>query len=118
MAQVVATRAIQSSILCPSSGSVHERFEKLKPSGFAAKVLAREERRSRRVAWRGGPIAAAKRSVRAETEVVPVTPEDAKVCGGTVWFTFFFFFFFLRNWRKRECDFEFGALFFGMVFDT
>lgn len=90
MAQVVATRAIQSPILCPSSGSAHERFEKLKPSGFAAKVLAREERRSRRVAWRGGPIAAAKRSVGAETEVVPVTPEDAKVCDGTVWFTFFF----------------------------
>ena len=42
------------------------------------------------MAWRGGPIAAAKRSVGAETEVVPVTPEDAKVCDGTVWFTFFF----------------------------
>ncbi|RVW94522.1 Plastidial pyruvate kinase 2 [Vitis vinifera] len=91
MAQVVATRAIQSSILCPSSGSVHERFEKLKPSGFAAKVLAREERRSRRVAWRGGPIAAAKRSVGAEMEVVPVTPEDAKVCDGIA-----------RKWRIRS----------------
>ena len=43
------------------------------------------------MAWRGVPIVAAKRSVRAVPEVVPFTPEDdVKVCGGIVWFTFFF----------------------------
>lgn len=80
MAQVVATRAIQSSIACPRAGSAHERSEKLKPSGFASRLLAREQRRSRRLVRQGGPIEA-KRYVRAEPEVVPVTPEDEeKVC--------------------------------------
>ncbi|KAK9292798.1 hypothetical protein L1049_020778 [Liquidambar formosana] len=76
MAQVVATRSIHSSFLFPSSGSVQDLVEKLKPSGFATKVPAHEEKRSCRVVRICTPIAAAKKSLRAEPEVVPVSPED------------------------------------------
>ncbi|KAL3650530.1 hypothetical protein CASFOL_006933 [Castilleja foliolosa] len=77
MAQVVATRVIHGSFVAnPGSGAMESRAEKLNLSfGFAAKVLARAEKRSRR----GGvhvssPITT--RSARVETEVVPVSPED------------------------------------------
>lgn len=80
MAQVVATGSIHGSLLCPSSGSLQERVDKLKPSGFASKVLASEEKKRDknclRIAPRSTQIAAAKRSVRAEPEVIPVSPED------------------------------------------
>ncbi|KAJ9139811.1 hypothetical protein P3X46_030509 [Hevea brasiliensis] len=80
MAQVVATRSIHSSLLCPSSGSLQERVDKLKPSSFASKVLASEENKREKnglkISRRYTKIAAAKRSVRAEPEVIPVSPED------------------------------------------
>ncbi|GFP91334.1 plastidial pyruvate kinase 2 [Phtheirospermum japonicum] len=82
MAQVVATRLIHGSFAAsPGSGALENRAEKLNPSfGFAAKVLAPAEKRSRR----GGvhvssPITA--RSTRVETEVVPVSPEDIPKAG-------------------------------------
>ncbi|KAE8077812.1 hypothetical protein FH972_016338 [Carpinus fangiana] len=75
MAQVVATRSIQSSLLCPSTGSVQDRVEKLKPSSFASRVLAREEKKSYRLVHRRSCIVA-RRSARVEPEVVPVSPED------------------------------------------
>ncbi|KAF2312205.1 hypothetical protein GH714_028504 [Hevea brasiliensis] len=80
MAQVVATRSIHSSLLCPSSGSLQDRVDKLKPSSFASKVLASEENKREKnglkISRRYTKIAAAKRSVRAEPEVIPVSPED------------------------------------------
>ncbi|XP_044468712.1 plastidial pyruvate kinase 2 isoform X2 [Mangifera indica] len=75
MAQVVATRSIQSSFLCPTSGSVQERAEKLKPQSFASKVLAREEE-SRLKFVRTSTRITAKRSTQADSRVIPVTPED------------------------------------------
>lgn len=75
MAQVVATRSIQGSLLSPSHGSVQERVEKIKPASFASKVLAREVNKGRRVLLSGSRITA-KRSARAEPEVIPVSPED------------------------------------------
>lgn len=80
MAQVVATRSIQSSFLCPSSGSVQERAEKLKPQSFASKVLAREEK-SRLTFVRKNTQITAKRSTHTDSQVIPVSPEDVpKVC--------------------------------------
>ncbi|KAH7538134.1 hypothetical protein FEM48_Zijuj03G0166800 [Ziziphus jujuba var. spinosa] len=74
MAQVVATRSIQSSFPCPTSGSIQERVEKLKPCSFSAKVLANEGNKScKSFSFRRFQITA-KRSVQAE--VVPVSPED------------------------------------------
>ncbi|KAM5557508.1 plastidial pyruvate kinase 2 [Rosa sericea] len=79
MAQVVAMRAIQSSILCPGSGSAQGRSsDKLKPPSFASRVLANEEKKStsRKVVGsrRMRSEIAAKRPL--QTEVVPVSPED------------------------------------------
>lgn len=84
MAQVVATRSIQSSFLCRSSGSVQDRgVEKLKSASFASKVLAREEKKRITLVRRSTQITA-KRSAGVESEVVPVSPEDVpKVCA--VW---------------------------------
>ncbi|XP_059667160.1 plastidial pyruvate kinase 2 [Cornus florida] len=75
MAQVVATRSIHTTFACPSSGSLHNQVEKLKPSGFAPKVLVSRELRSHGAFRISAPITA-KRSVRAAVEVMPVSPED------------------------------------------
>ncbi|XP_024022342.1 plastidial pyruvate kinase 2 [Morus notabilis] len=75
MSQVVATRSIQTSFPSPSSGSVPDRVEKLKPASFAAKLLFNDRKKSSisAVSARKSQITA-KRSVQAE--VVPVSPED------------------------------------------
>nr|GMC96388.1 plastidial pyruvate kinase 2 [Ipomoea batatas] len=77
MAQVVATRCVQSSFPSPSSGSLQSQVEKLKPSGFASKILARNERSKsyKAVRLNAAPIRA-QRSARTETEILPVSPED------------------------------------------
>ncbi|KAF7131501.1 hypothetical protein RHSIM_Rhsim09G0202700 [Rhododendron simsii] len=78
MAQVVATRPIQSSLLCPTSRSFHNQFDKkIKPYGLSSNFLIarRKQRKVLRVTRINAPILA-KRSARAETEVVPVSPED------------------------------------------
>lgn len=81
MAQVVATRSIQSSFMCPASGSAQERaIEKLKPSSFASTVLSREEKKRVTLVRKSTKISAQK-ATRVEPEVVPVSPEDVpKVC--------------------------------------
>ncbi|EOA13230.1 hypothetical protein CARUB_v10026256mg [Capsella rubella] len=78
MAQVVATRSIQGSMLSPNSGSVATRSEKLlKPASFAVKVLGNEAKRSGRVSVRSRRVVdTTVRSARVETEVIPVSPED------------------------------------------
>ncbi|CAH8279426.1 unnamed protein product [Arabidopsis lyrata] len=78
MAQVVATRSIQGSMLCPNGGSVSTRSEKLlKPASFAVKVLGNEAKRSGRVSVRSRRVVdTTVRSARVETEVIPVSPED------------------------------------------
>ncbi|XP_010445402.1 PREDICTED: plastidial pyruvate kinase 2 [Camelina sativa] len=79
MAQVVATRSIQGSILCSNNGgSVSTRSEKLlKPASFAVKVLGNEAKRSGRVSLRSRRVVdTTVRSARVETEVIPVSPED------------------------------------------
>ncbi|CAL9243302.1 unnamed protein product [Arabidopsis halleri] len=78
MAQVVATRSIQGSMLCPNGGSVSTRSEKLlKPASFAVKVLGNEAKRSGRVSVRNRRVVdTTVRSARVETEVIPVSPED------------------------------------------
>nr|AAK82461.1 AT5g52920/MXC20_15 [Arabidopsis thaliana]AAM10281.1 AT5g52920/MXC20_15 [Arabidopsis thaliana] len=78
MAQVVATRSIQGSMLSPNGGSVSTRSEKLlKPASFAVKVLGNEAKRSGRVSVRSRRVVdTTVRSARVETEVIPVSPED------------------------------------------
>ncbi|KAL1206713.1 Plastidial pyruvate kinase 2 [Cardamine amara subsp. amara] len=78
MAQVVATRSIQGSMLCPNGGSVATRTEKLlKPASFAVKVLGNEAKRNGRVSIRSRRVVdTTVRSARVETEVIPVSPED------------------------------------------
>ncbi|CAH2070181.1 unnamed protein product [Thlaspi arvense] len=78
MSQVVATRSIQGSMLCPNGGSVSTRSDKfLKPASFAVKVLGNEAKRSGRVALRSRRVVdTTVRSARVETEVIPVSPED------------------------------------------
>lgn len=75
MSQVMATRSVHSSPLRPSSGSLQERAEKLKPSRFGSRVLPRGERRSGGAAFRASRITA-RRTLHAEPKIVPVTPED------------------------------------------
>ena len=78
MAQVVATRSIHGSFLSQGSGSVQERVEKLKPVSFASKMLARGEKKSKRIVLSWNSRITAK---RAAPEAVPVSPEDVpKVC--------------------------------------
>ena len=82
MPQVVATRSIQSSFACPTSGSVHDRAEKLRPSSFSAAKVIFDDKKSKAsfgvVSGRRFQITA-KRAVQAE--VVPVSPEDVpQVC--------------------------------------
>lgn len=89
MAQVVATRLIHGSFVSnPASGSLQSRAESLKPSyGFAAKVLAQAEKRNRLGAVHVTVPITARRSTRAEPEVVPVSPEDVP----KVFFSYLFF---------------------------
>ncbi|KAJ0246288.1 Plastidial pyruvate kinase 2 [Hirschfeldia incana] len=83
MAQVVATKSIQNSMLSPNGGSVSTRSDKLlKPASFAVKVLGNEsKKKSGRVSVRrGGSRRAVDTTVRSArvdtTEVIPVSPED------------------------------------------
>lgn len=77
MAQVVATRSIQTSFSSPNHGSLQSQVEKLKPPSFASKVLGRNERSNSCRAIRVNvPQITARRSVRAEPQVLPVSPED------------------------------------------
>ncbi|XP_075649235.1 plastidial pyruvate kinase 2 isoform X2 [Castanea sativa] len=69
MAQVVATRSIQTSLLCPNSRSLH-----LNPSTLASRVsFARENTTTTSTA---ASRIVAVRSARAEPELIPVSPED------------------------------------------
>lgn len=77
MSQVVATRAIHSTFLCPSSGSVQERLDRARSFGIGSKVLAHEKKSWNFVSKRS--LITSKRA--AQAEVVPVSPEDVqKVC--------------------------------------
>ncbi|KAJ4911445.1 Plastidial pyruvate kinase 2 [Raphanus sativus] len=81
MAQVVATKSIQGSMLSPNGGSASTRSDKfLKPASFAVKVLGNEAKKSGRVSVRGGRRRAVDTTVRSArvdtTEVIPVSPED------------------------------------------
>ncbi|KAM1407406.1 hypothetical protein PS2_002042 [Malus domestica] len=80
MVQVVAMRAIQSSILSPTSESAHRRAAfKLKPStSFAYKVMAFEEKQ-RGWSWRlfGNRRSEITAKRPLQTEVAPVSPEDS-----------------------------------------
>lgn len=77
MSQVVATRSICSTFLCPSSGSVQDRADKARSFGFGSKVLAHEKKSWNFVSRRS--LVTAKRA--AQAAVVPVSPEDVqKVC--------------------------------------
>ncbi|XP_048624634.1 plastidial pyruvate kinase 2 isoform X2 [Brassica napus] len=79
MAQVVATRSIQGSMLAPNGGSLSTRSDKfLKPASFAVKVLGNEAKRSGRVSLKSRRVVdtSVRSSARVETEVVPVSPED------------------------------------------
>lgn len=77
MAQVVATRSIQTSFSSPNHGSLQSQIEKLKPPSFASKVLGRNERSNSCRAIRVNiPQIIARRSTRAEPQVLPVSPED------------------------------------------
>lgn len=88
MSQVVATRPIHSSVPNLNAGSLQTQVEKLKPPGFASKVLSRNARKSHGAVRINAPITA-KRSARVEAEVLPVTPEDIpKVIPASVLFSF------------------------------
>ncbi|MBA0621830.1 hypothetical protein Godav_007420, partial [Gossypium davidsonii] len=76
MAQVVATRSIHGSFLSQGTGSVQERAVKLKPASFGSKVLALDEKKNKRVVLGKNSRITAKRAVRAEPEIIPVSPED------------------------------------------
>lgn len=92
MAQVVAaTRPIHTSVPSTISGSLQSQVEKLKPSGFASKLLARNARKSYS-AVRFNLQITAKRSARVEAEVRPVTPEDIPKVRNFFWnYSFFSF---------------------------
>ncbi|KAJ4843374.1 putative protein kinase [Turnera subulata] len=81
MAQVVATRSINGSLLCPaSSGSLQSRADNLKPASFSSKLLAREAAKKKRqhnltAAFSRRRIIQA-RSTGVEAQVIPVSPED------------------------------------------
>ncbi|KAF4352357.1 hypothetical protein F8388_024469 [Cannabis sativa] len=75
MAQVVATRSIQSAFACPSTGSGQDLFDKLKPSSFASKLFFNlQKKRSGDVVYGRRFQISAKRS--AQAQVVPVSPVD------------------------------------------
>lgn len=75
MSQVVVTRVIHGSFAFPTSGSVTNQVEKLRPDCFPSKVLLGNEQKSRLVFRSSWPITA-KRSAKAEPLVIPVSPED------------------------------------------
>ncbi|XVF50920.1 hypothetical protein PTKIN_Ptkin04bG0142400 [Pterospermum kingtungense] len=78
MAQVVATRSIQGSFLSHGSGSVQDRVEKLKPASFASKVLARDDKKTKRIVLsRNSRI----KAVRTEPEVIPGLPKRKEKYG-------------------------------------
>ncbi|MBA0718916.1 hypothetical protein Golax_006633 [Gossypium laxum] len=81
MAQVVATRSIHGSFLSQGTGSVQERAVKLKPASFGSKVLALDEKKNKRVMLGKNSRITAKRAVRAEPEIIPVSPEDVPELG-------------------------------------
>ncbi|XP_010261438.1 PREDICTED: plastidial pyruvate kinase 2 [Nelumbo nucifera] len=74
MAQIVATRSVHGSFAYPSQGSTKIPAEKLKTSSFRAKFFPGKERKSN-IAFRS-IMAMARRSARAESEVLPMSPED------------------------------------------
>ncbi|KAK4362996.1 hypothetical protein RND71_018237 [Anisodus tanguticus] len=77
MTQVVATRSIQTSFSSPNHGSLQSQIDKIKPASFASKVLGRNERSNSCRAIRVNVLQiTAMRSVRAEPQVLPVSPED------------------------------------------
>ncbi|KAJ4875736.1 Plastidial pyruvate kinase 2 [Raphanus sativus] len=80
MAQVVATRSIQGSMVSPNGGSLSTRSNKfLKPASFAVKVLGNEAKRSGRVSLKSRRVVdttVRSSSARVETEVIPVSPQD------------------------------------------
>ncbi|XP_077212624.1 plastidial pyruvate kinase 2-like [Tasmannia lanceolata] len=82
MAQVVASRSVTGSLLCPTSRSENGKMvlEKLKPSSFLPKFL-RVKNQNKEKLFRCGVPVMAKRSVRAEPDVLPVFPEDVPKIG-------------------------------------
>ncbi|KAM2975990.1 hypothetical protein FF1_002085 [Malus domestica] len=80
MVQVVAMRAIQSSILSPTSESAYRRaaFKLKPPTSFAYKVMAFEEKQ-RGWSWRlfGNRRSEITAKRPLQTEVAPVSPEDS-----------------------------------------
>jgi hypothetical protein len=77
MSQVVATRSIQTTL--PSSGSTHDRAQKLlKVPTFASKVFQQKRNKCSKLVFRSFHVSAIKSTA---VEVVPVSPEDdIKVC--------------------------------------
>ncbi|KAK7380425.1 hypothetical protein VNO78_32935 [Psophocarpus tetragonolobus] len=73
MAQVMASRSIQTTPFCPTSGSAREKAHNLlKPPSFSSKVFPSHNKRSQ-LRLRSIQITAAK---SAPSEVIPVSPED------------------------------------------
>ncbi|RDX63475.1 Plastidial pyruvate kinase 2, partial [Mucuna pruriens] len=73
MAQVAASRSIQSTPLCPTSGSANDRVRNLlKSPSFASKVFSSNRKRSY-LGFRSLQISARK---SAHSEVIPVSTED------------------------------------------
>ncbi|XP_054790843.1 plastidial pyruvate kinase 2-like [Prosopis cineraria] len=76
MSQVVATRSIHSSFLCPTPGSAQPRAENLlKPSTFAFNVFS-PKKTSKLGSRRRSCQIIARKSALSPAEVVPVSPED------------------------------------------
>ncbi|WJX71013.1 putative protein kinase [Trifolium repens] len=72
MSQVVATRSIQTTL--PSSGSTHDRAQKLlKVPTFASKVFQQKRNKCSKLVFRSFHVSAIKSTA---VEVVPVSPED------------------------------------------
>lgn len=116
MAQVVATRSIQSSFPSPSCGSLNRRVQKLKPAGFGSTLLSRSGRSKSSKAVRiNAPVITAKLSARAEPQVLPVSPADVSQVAfllPTVLHPFIVLFHFIRlclqkqrkaNLEARQC---------------
>ena len=76
MAQVAVSRSIQSTLLCPSSGSARDRAQNLlKPPSFSSTVLPSKGNNNKRSqhGLRSFQISGRK---SAPSEVIPVSPED------------------------------------------
>ncbi|KAG7014734.1 Plastidial pyruvate kinase 2 [Cucurbita argyrosperma subsp. argyrosperma] len=74
MSQVVATRSIHSTFLCPSSGSVQDRVDRARSFGIGSKLLG-HEKKSWNFAYRRSLITS---KGATQAEVVPVSPEDVQ----------------------------------------